>query len=156
MANGWCGLEVKIEDLKAICQGAGLRATHQRLEILGEVLKADDHPSAESIHARVRKRMPTVSLDTVYRTLATFEAFGIISRLHICSGRISYDPVRKRHDHFVCVECKRVFDCQIPGIDELPIPAEVTAWGEIASVQLELRGICKECLRRRRKENACG
>jgi Fur family peroxide stress response transcriptional regulator len=141
----------EIEGLKDICQRAGLKATHQRLEILREMMKANDHPSAEEIHQRVRTRMPTISLDTVYRTLSTFEKSGVIARLHVLDGRIRYDPMRERHDHFVCTECKSVLDCQIPGTDDLRIPSDARKWGEVASVQVELRGVCRNCLNRRRR-----
>jgi Fur family peroxide stress response transcriptional regulator len=140
----------KIEGLQDICQRAGLKATHQRLEILRELMEASGHPSAEEIHERVRARMPTLSLDTVYRTLATFEASGVIARLYVCDGRIRYDSVQERHDHFVCTECKAVIDCQVPGTDELQIPSDAKKWGEVASVHVEIRGLCRNCQKRRR------
>jgi len=39
------------------------------MEIFREVAQAGDHPDAEKVFQGVRERMPTVSLDTVYRTL---------------------------------------------------------------------------------------
>jgi len=146
----------EIERLRDICRRAGLKATHQRLEILREMTQASDHPSAEQIHGRVRTRMPTISLDTVYRTLATFEKSGVIARLHVLDGRIRYDPVRERHDHFVCTECKGIIDCRIPGTDGLQIPSDARKWGKVSSVHVELRGVCKNCLRRRRGRRRSG
>ncbi len=146
----------EIEQVREICQRAGLKATHQRLEILREILEARDHPSAEQIHERVRARMPTVSLDTVYRTLATFEERGAITRLRSFEGHIRYDPVRERHDHFVCTECKGIMDCRIPGADRLRIPSGASRLGEVTSLHVEARGVCRDCLKRRRKQSRRG
>lgn len=139
------------EDLQGMCQRAGLKATHQRLEILREMSVADDHPAVEEIHRRVRERIPTISLDTVYRTLATFEQRGVIARLHVLDGRVRYDPIRDRHDHFVCSECKTVIDCQAPGADLVKIPKELKSQGAVASIHIEFRGLCKTCLEARDK-----
>ncbi|KPL09051.1 hypothetical protein AMJ85_07290 [candidate division BRC1 bacterium SM23_51] len=139
----------KIEGLKDICQRAGLKATHQRLEILREMMEAGDHPSAEEIYKRVRTRIPTISLDTVYRTLGTFEKRGVIARLPMMEGRIRYDPVRDRHDHFVCTECKDIIDCLIPGTERLHIPLDAGRLGEVTSIHVEVRGVCGDCLKRR-------
>ena len=65
-----------LEHIRRICEGAGIKLTHQRLEIFKELMTAQDHPSAEDIHRRLQKKMPTVAIDTVYRTLATFDELG--------------------------------------------------------------------------------
>ena len=55
--------------------------THQRQEIYRELAQAEDHPSAEALHHRLQERFPTISLDTVYRTLATFAGCGLINKV---------------------------------------------------------------------------
>ncbi|MBC8317138.1 MAG: transcriptional repressor, partial [Desulfobulbaceae bacterium] len=59
----------KLRDFEKACRKANLKITHQRLEIFRELAKALDHPSAESLYKRLQKKLPTLSLDTVYRTL---------------------------------------------------------------------------------------
>ena len=61
------------------CRNAGLRLTYQRLEIYGELARSFDHPSVELLHQRLRRKIPTISLDTVYRTLATFAGLGLVN-----------------------------------------------------------------------------
>ena len=58
-----------IERCKEVLKAAGVRVTHQRLEIFREVASSTAHPDAETVFRGVRDRLPTVSLDTVYRTL---------------------------------------------------------------------------------------
>ena len=76
--------------LENACREAGLRLTHQRLEIYSELELACDHPTAEIIHQRIRKKMPTISLDTVYRTLATFARHGLINKVETVESRSSH------------------------------------------------------------------
>ncbi|MBW1971134.1 MAG: transcriptional repressor, partial [Deltaproteobacteria bacterium] len=62
-------IERRMERFNEICRNSGEKLTHQRIEIFREVAQTGEHPDAEKVHQGVRKRMPTVSLDTVYRTL---------------------------------------------------------------------------------------
>jgi Fe2+ or Zn2+ uptake regulation protein len=87
------------------CREAGAKLTHQRLEIFREVAKTGDHPDAETIHRRVRDRMPTVSLDTIYRTLWLLVDLGIVQTLGAGRERARFDANLDQHHHFVCVKC---------------------------------------------------
>ncbi len=139
-----------MDTLRDICRRAGLKATHQRLEILREMLQAKDHPSAEQIHQRVLRRLPTVSLDTVYRTLAAFDQHGVIARVFSSASCVRYDPAPERHDHFVCVKCNRIMDCRVSGAGRLRVPATVRTMGTVERIQVEVRGVCIRCLNRAR------
>ncbi len=80
LGQSW-SFDDKVRLLRQICEEEGLKLTHQRLEILRELDKATDHPSAETIHLGVQARIPTMSLDTTYRTLSTFERYGLVSKV---------------------------------------------------------------------------
>lgn len=88
-----------------------IRITPQRLEILRAILegtRAAGHPlSAEEILQRVRERYPAVSLDTVYRTLATFVEQGLVSQIQFRGQCRRFELVRKgkHHHHLVCLGC---------------------------------------------------
>ena len=75
------GLEQRLRDLEKICRDHGLKLTHQRMEIFRELASSSEHPSAEKIYKRLLSKFPTLSLDTVYRTLITFEKIGLIARV---------------------------------------------------------------------------
>ena len=64
-----------------LLKGTGLKLTHQRLEILYILMSDVDHPSAEEIYERTKPEIPTISFDTVYRTLALFERYMRIEEL---------------------------------------------------------------------------
>ena len=50
------------------CEEHGLKVTPQRVFIYEELLKATDHPSIDDIYQRVKRHLPNISFDTVYRT----------------------------------------------------------------------------------------
>jgi Fur family peroxide stress response transcriptional regulator len=136
----------KIKAAEEICRGLGLKLTHQRLEILRELTMAKDHPSAEDIYKRVKPKIPPISFDTVYRTLALFERSGVIARVHHLDDRTRYDPDTSKHHHMVCIKCKKIRDFTWPALDRMDVPEETKDWGLIKGKYLEIRGLCRECL----------
>ncbi len=144
----------KIKAAEKICRGLGLKLTHQRLEILRELAIAKDHPSAEDVYKRVKPKIPPISYDTVYRSLALFERSGVIARVHHLDDRTRYDPNTSKHYHMVCIECKKIRDFSWPALDGMEVPEETEGWGEIQGQYLELRGICRECLSHEKKVGA--
>ncbi len=127
------------------CRQRGIKATHQRSEIFRELLKTSEHPNAETIYARVKKRIPAISLDTVYRTLRLFVQEGIISRVSAAGESMRFDGNTERHHHFICTECGLVRDFYSDDFDSLTAPEEVTALGAVNSVHVEIRGVCNTC-----------
>ena len=128
------------------CERAGLRVTHQRRWIFREVARSDHHPDAETIRRQLRRRLPNLSPDTVYRTLRLLESLGIVSPVLSDPDRVRYDANPVPHHHFVCTKCGQVrdFHAEVAGLDL--VPAAVRAWGQVASAHLEARGICARCL----------
>ncbi len=133
------------------CRKADIKLTHQRIEVFAEVARTEEHPDAETVFERVRKRIPTISLDTVYRTLSTLAKLNIISKVYILCDRARFDANTRPHHHFVCAECGLVRDFSFPEADNLPIPREVQSWGEVRSLHVELRAICFKCADRTMK-----
>jgi Fur family transcriptional regulator, peroxide stress response regulator len=136
----------QIEHLKHLCYESGIKLTHQRLEVFRELLSASDHPSAENIHKRLHKKLPTIAIDTVYRTLATFDELGLIKKLHVMNERTLFDTNLDIHHHFICTRCKKVEDIYWSDFDKIMLPAMVEQMGRVHSRHLELHGICKSCL----------
>ncbi|MCB2211935.1 transcriptional repressor [bacterium] len=122
-----------------------LKVTPQRVEIFRTLALSHEHPSAEQIHKDVREHLPAVSLDTVYRTLATLEQHGLIDRVNTSDDRARYEVHDHDHHHFVCVKCKEVYDVEWPEFDQLPLPAGVADLGLPMQPRVELKGICRKC-----------
>lgn len=119
----------------------------KQLEVIWNAIKDDtSHPTADQVYARVRERFPNVSLGTVYRNLQKLVADERLQVLMI--GRAQhFDPLVKRHQHFICEKCGRVFDVLVDTRDEIK-PAKLPHAGfKVTSHQLAFYGACKVCSR---------
>jgi len=144
-------IERRMRRFTETCQAHGLKLTHQRMEVFRELAGTEEHPDAEMIYQSVSRRVPAISRDTVYRTLATLEEHGLVHKAEILASRGRYDANMDRHHHFVCTECGLVRDFYSERLDELPIPKSVKTLGQVESAHVQLRGICATCARDRRK-----
>lgn len=131
--------------LKA-CRAAGLKVTQQRIEIYRELMQSSDHPPAELLHKRLAERMPTISLDTVYRTLATLEQRGLVSRVQTVGSLARFEAVTGPHHHLICSKCNKVADFHWSAFEAVELPRPVEGWGRIMSKNVVMYGICNSCL----------
>lgn len=134
--------------VEEVLRESGLKMTHQRLEILREVFQTDNHPDAETIYRGVRERVPTVSLDTVYRTLWLLLDHGLINALGPSRERVRFDANTEPHHHFVCRKCGAICDFHSPELNGLEIPEVVQDLGLGEKIHVEVRGLCHDCLER--------
>lgn len=141
-------VERRVSEFSQALRTGGLRLTHQRLEVTRELAADDTHPDVEKIYKGVRKRVPTISLDTVYRTVAALVELGLVNRVNAMPGPTRYDANTDEHHHFVCTRCGRILDIASAGLDDLGVPEEAASLGTVESVKVQLRGICRECERR--------
>lgn len=146
MTNKEKWIEEKIEKLKDTCHQKGKRVTPQRIEIYREVAKSCEHPDAETIYEAVKEKMPNISVDTVYRTLASLEELGMIFRVDNQLPKARFDADKTPHHHFLCTQCNEVYDIFLDGSDITPTPKNAGAFGEIKDINIQVRGICKKCL----------
>jgi Fur family peroxide stress response transcriptional regulator len=135
----------RIAAFERACQRTGVKVTHQRLEVLREVLQSKTHPSAEAILEGVKVRLPTVSLDTVYRTLWLLTELGLIATLGPRRDAIRFDANLNPHHHFVCMRCGAAIDVESFDLSRLNIAERLKGLGSVVSAQLEVRGICANC-----------
>lgn len=139
-------LKEQMDMFQHACRQQNLRLTPQRLEIFKELAQATDHPSAEQLYLRLHDKMPTLSLDTIYRTLSTLVRYGLINRVETVENQARFEVAHTRHHHLICEHCKKIIDFDWLPIDQLDLPEEVQQWGEVHSKNVVVYGICKKCL----------
>jgi Fur family peroxide stress response transcriptional regulator len=135
----------RIERFKAACREAGVKLTHQRIEIFREVAGSEEHPDAEVVFRGVRVRVPTVSLDTVYRALWLLEDLGLVTTLGPRRDPTRFDANLDSHHHFVCERCGLVRDFESREFDALGVPEEARRLGTVSGVHVQVRGVCGAC-----------
>ena len=145
-------IEKRVNQFSGVCRRYGIKATHQRTEIYRELAGTKEHLDAETIYTRVRKRIPVISLDTVYRTLRLLEKKGLISRVGSLNGKTRFDSNTDYHHHFICTECGFIGDFYNEEWNHFQAPSDVKAMGTINSVHVELRGLCKACQGKQRNK----
>jgi Fe2+ or Zn2+ uptake regulation protein len=137
----------------ALLRARGLRLTEPRRLILEAVRATDAHPSAAFVYRKVRRRLPRVSLATVYRNLRRLAAEGFLLERADADG-FRFDGNVDPHDHFTCIACRRVFD--VPPA-RVPMTRRRLAAGtdfEILDHRVEFYGRCARCRSRIKKEES--
>jgi Fur family peroxide stress response transcriptional regulator len=141
-------IEKRLARFTDAARKGGVKLTHQRLEIFREVASSIEHPPVEAVFRAVRKRIPTVSLDTVYRTLWMLEDLGVVTTLGPRRGTVRFDANLRPHHHFVCVRCGLARDFENAAFDALSVPGGVEEYGDVLGARVELRGVCRRCSRK--------
>ena len=141
----------------------GYRLTKQRLAVLKALQSTRSHPDANWIYEKVRKKIPHVSLGTIYRTLGILKEAGLIRELDYGSSLSHYDANTENHPHIVCTNCNRIDDLPLSltlACDAPACPGTSWARGEadkleeqaskatnflITDHRLEFYGLCPDC-----------
>lgn len=121
------------------------RRTRQLAAVFDVVRAAHDHPTAEEVCARVRRRLPRVSLGTVYRNLQKLAAQQELRIVHVADRPARYDPMVQDHDHFLCEACGRVSDLARMA-EARPDCSRLRASGyHVRAHAVTLYGLCPQC-----------
>lgn len=123
----------------------GQRVTPQRLMVARVLSDLDRHVTAEVVFDEVSRRMPGVSLPTVYATLDLLESIGLIRRVASERGAVVYDPRTDDHHHLVCRGCGAIVDVDAPIEAESLLSAARSAGFAPDHAQVVVRGLCADC-----------
>ena len=136
--------EPKLVEL--LVQG-GVRATRQRLEILGELAREPDDATAQTLWRRLREREGSaIGLATVYRTLSLLSEKGVIDALSHHDGELCYRLCGDaHHHHLVCSSCHRVVEIRECGLDDWLSRVSARHDFVTTSHTIELTGLCPAC-----------
>ena len=112
-------MESSIDKIKAILESNSLRITHQRIEILKELMGTKSHPTAEEIYSRLSKNFPALSFATVYKTLDTLVKNNIVRKIKTEDQAVHYDADMSNHHHIVCVKSNKIDDYMDAELNEM-------------------------------------
>ena len=130
----------------AQCRAAGLSVTHQRLAIFEAVLaNCNRHPSAEIIYQTVCERYPTISFNTIYKNLETFEELGIVVKVNPLYNEARYDVDVRPHHHLICRQCKKIVDVHDEKLGRVPPPVDAENGFKVENWTVQFTGLCADC-----------
>jgi Fur family ferric uptake transcriptional regulator len=127
-----------------------VRMTPQRAVILEELRKTGNHPRADEVHALVKRRLPRVSLATVYRNLELLTRAGMIQTIELGGCPRRYDGWVEEHVHVRCLECGRLDDIGSALPSRMRKRAAELSGYEINGHNLEFTGLCPDCVTKRK------
>lgn len=122
-----------------------LRMTNQREIILSELRQCITHPSADELYERVKKKLPRISLATVYRNLEILSEAGTIGKIEISGRQKRFDWEVGPHNHIYCVRCHRVDNIELAECGQKNLRPESSRGYQISGCRIEFTGICPEC-----------
>lgn len=132
--------------IKIHISGTRLRLTQQRQIILDELRKAKSHPTADEIYQQVRRRLPKISLGTVYRNLDLLSTCGMIKAVPLGSGQQKrFDGDTKPHYHLRCLRCGRVVDAPLKPVISIHHAMGAVEDCEVIGHHFEFTGLCPQC-----------
>ena len=130
---------------RELCQENGIAVTHQR-QVLYEVMKTmHGHPSPEEVYARVKKKVPAISLATVYKNIHLFVESGVFREVSMHHGSLRVEMNGEAHHHMVCSKCKAITDI---GEDELGLVAKrnkLPGGFLVERYAVDVIGVCAKC-----------
>ena len=127
------------------CHEKGLKITPQRTAVYQALLETDEHPSAEMVFRQVRQLFPSISLDTVNRTLLTLSEIGLAFAVEGSGDAKRYDANLQAHQHFRCVRCKTIVDFHYEPYDRIDVPKKIRNKFTVLRKTIYLEGLCERC-----------
>jgi len=119
----------------------GMKATPQRLAIARLLLAKPTHTTAQQLCEQLKPDFPSISQNTVYLTLASFEESGLLRRL-CADGKTIFDSNITPHHHGLCRTCGVIED--IPETKKTVHPEALQQW-HIEHNNLTWTGLCPAC-----------
>ncbi len=144
-ANTGHRIEEQMDAFREKCRQAGLKITPQRMAVYQTLLESVEHPSAEVVFRQIRESFPSISLDTVNRTLLTLSDIGAAFVVEGSGDAKRFDANLKNHQHFKCVKCKRIIDFHHEAFDSIDIPENLTDRFTVLKKTVYLEGYCELC-----------
>ena len=122
------------------------KKSKQRDAILEAVKSTKSHPDAEWVYETVRKKIPNISLGTVYRNLSKMAEDKTITRVLSESGTGHFDGDLSKHHHIMCRNCGKIDDITSNIYDSVLDSAKDEYDGEVNDFNILFYGLCKNCL----------
>lgn len=122
-----------------------MKYSHQRELILQIIQENKGHLTAKEVYDKVRKRLPNISLGTVYRNLNVLDENHQIRRIVVPYGRDEFDYNPIEHSHFFCKICEHIYDLDQKVDEKMKELVEKTTGYCITNTSVVFKGICHKC-----------
>ena len=131
--------------------GKRLRLTSQRRTIIETAFGTRQHFTAEQLLAWSRRRDPSVSRATVYRTLPLLTESGLVREMDFGKDYKFYDPnyaQHPHHNHIICQDCDKIVEFESEKLKQLERRVIRQLGFSVQSRRLQITAQCEELRRR--------
>lgn len=133
------------------------RPSRYREPVLALLGENPVHPTVDWIHLQLRRSHPRVGLATVYRTLKSLVAAGLLCELNFGTGESRFGLLTgPRHDHFICEKCRTILALPAKSRTAIERSVEAGTGHQVSRHTMEFFGVCRDCLGRPAPGNASG
>jgi Fur family peroxide stress response transcriptional regulator len=139
-------VEERVAQMVARLKDGEHRITPQRLAIFKILASSEGHPSAETIYGALLKEYPTMSLATVYKTLAFLKQEGEVLELQFSDLGNRYDGNKPYpHPHIICTGCGAIVDSSLFDLNDITEKMMAETGFTIVAHRLDFYGLCPDC-----------
>ncbi len=135
----------KMRKMEVNCRARGLSLTHQRRSLLEDLIRREDHPTADQLFDNLKEQLKGLSRTTVYRILETFVQAGLVVKISSPQAKARFDANTCRHHHFCCVQCGEVTDLVVSGFDLPDLPENHPSGFILYDYAITFSGLCLRC-----------
>jgi Fur family peroxide stress response transcriptional regulator len=136
----------RIDQMLSKLKDHDFRITPQRLAVLKVLVASEGHPSVEQIYEQVKRRFPTTSLATIYKTVTLLKELNEVLELGFPEGSNRYDGRRPYpHPHLICTKCKKIIDPDLSSLEDLAKEVTKETGFQITTHRVDFFGLCREC-----------
>lgn len=125
------------------------RFTKQRQAILETLKNTNSHPDANWIFKKVSKKIPNISLGTVYRNLNILCEEDVVKELSFQQAVTRYEANIGSHHHIICTNCLKIEDIKDVGDCDVNTKLQEKLLENLEytdiSCEILFKGICKDC-----------
>lgn len=137
--------DVRFTQLIAALKERDFRLTPQRVELVRLIAASEGHPSASQLYTSIKRRFPTMSHATVYKTLTLLKEMNQVLEIDLHNDS-HYDGNRPQpHPHLICVQCNRIIDAEVSLDPQTLRSLEQSSGYQILRPQISLYGLCPQC-----------
>lgn len=141
-------MKVSLDEVRRRFRTCGMRLTPQRAAIYRALADTTTHPTADALYRHVKKQHPMMSQNTVYYTLGTLKAAGLVHEVNYWHDRARFDANMALHHHLICLGCRRIEDIADDALDQVKISSRRQHAFHVLGHRVEFHGYCPDCRRK--------
>ena len=138
--------EIRYQTMLAKIQEKGSRLTSHRIALLRLISISEGHPNASQLYDKLRVQFPSISLATIYKTIALLKDKGEVLEIDLPNDN-HYDGNKPYpHPHLICIHCNQIMDGEdVPALQSINQEIAEKYGFQVQTQQLIFYGICSAC-----------